>query len=102
MVSQGIVKGESIFSPSLVSVYRYAYMTGFSVTFSESACDRTCHSDFLDFRYTKIGNFFETSKLKFIENKQIKSIGTVDSFGCPLLLPLCCWLAVSPEMLILH
>ncbi len=49
MVSQGIVKGAGIFSPSLVSVYRYAYMTGFSVTFSESACDRICHCIFLDF-----------------------------------------------------
>ena len=32
MVSQGTVKGDGIFSPSLLSVYRYAYMTGFSVT----------------------------------------------------------------------
>ena len=79
MVRQGIVKGESIFSPSLVSVYRYAYMIGFSVTFSESACDRICHSGFLDFRYTNLGNFFEISKLKFIENKEVKSIGTVTS-----------------------
>ena len=49
MVRQGIVKGADIFSPSLVSVYRYAYMTGSSVTFSESACDRICHLVFLDF-----------------------------------------------------
>ena len=32
MVSQDTVKGDGIFSPSLLSVYRYAYMTGFSVT----------------------------------------------------------------------
>lgn len=51
MVRQGIVKGAGIFSPSLLSVYRYAYMTGFSVTFSESACDRICHYDFLNLLY---------------------------------------------------
>ena len=57
MVSQGIVKGAGIFSPSLVSVYRYAYMTGFSVTFSESACDRICHCVFLISIYEDKKNF---------------------------------------------
>ena len=79
MVSQGIVKGAGIFSPSLVSVYRYAYMTGLSVTFSESASDRICHPVFFWNSYTNIGKFFETSKSKSIENKQVKSIGTVNS-----------------------
>ena len=57
MVRQGIVKGDSIFSPSLVSVYRYAYMTGLSVTFSESACDRICHCVFLNLLYEDRKNF---------------------------------------------
>lgn len=62
MASQGIVKGAGIFSPSLVSVYRYAYMTGLSVTFSESACDRICHCVFLNLLYEdrKIFRDFQT------------------------------------------
>ena len=52
--------------------------------------------------YTKIGKIFDIFKLNFIENKEVESIRTMASSGCPLWFPLCFWLYASPEMPILH
>ena len=78
MVSQGTVKGKCILSLPLVSVYRYAYMTGLLRPFGIRPWPDLSLA-FFWFRYTNIVKIYEFSKYNFIDLQRIESIGVMPS-----------------------